>query len=153
MVRQVRTALSINHPQAKIVQAQQSVDRLTGELNTLIKRRIQDASNQLNTRHIQLQNQSPLRAIAEHKNRLSSLSERIVRAQKDKLESSQVRLANLSQVMNSVSPLATLSRGYSISFAEKDIVKSVKQLNNDQFLTTKFHDGEVISKITAVKSN
>jgi exodeoxyribonuclease VII large subunit len=122
-------------------------------LHTLIQRRIQDASNQLNTRHIQLQNHNPLRVIAESKNRLSGLSERIVKAQKDKLDSSQVRLANLSQVMNSVSPLATLSRGYSISFADKEIVKSVKQLKTDQVLTTKFHDGEVTSKITAVKSN
>ena len=152
LVRQVSTALSINHPQAKIVQAQQSVDRLSSELHTLIQRRIQNASNQLNTRHTQLQNQSPLRAIAESKNRLSDISKRIVRAQKDKLESSQVRLANLSKVMNSVSPLATLSRGYSISFAEKDIVKSVKQLNTEQILTTRFHDGEITSKITSLKS-
>jgi exodeoxyribonuclease VII large subunit len=121
-------------------------------LHTLIQRRIQNASNQLNTRHTQLQNQSPLRAIAESKNRLSDISKRIVRAQKDKLESSQVRLANLSKVMNSVSPLATLSRGYSISFAEKDIVKSVKQLNTEQILTTRFHDGEITSKITSLKS-
>ena len=152
-VRQTKTALNANHPQSKILQAQQSIDRLGNELTRLISRRIKDANSLLNTHNIQLQNQNPKRIIEQYRQRVVDLNDKILKLQHDKLEDSKKSLANLSQLMNSVSPLATLSRGYSISFCGEEIVKSISQLHTGQVLTTKLKDGEVTSQISTLKSN
>ncbi|MEI8345648.1 MAG: exodeoxyribonuclease VII large subunit, partial [Candidatus Omnitrophota bacterium] len=53
--------------------------------------------------------------------------------------------------LNALSPLATLDRGYSVSFNEKgDIIKNVRQLSVGDALRTRFHKGSLASKVTAI---
>ena len=50
-------------------------------------------------------------------------------------------------MLNSVSPLATLSRGYSISFKDEEVVSRAQDVTTGDVLTTKLHDGEIRSKV------
>lgn len=59
-------------------------------------------------------------------------------------------LGKASALLDTVSPLATLSRGYSITLSDTKLVKSVKDIQLNQSITSKFADGEVISKVTSV---
>lgn len=49
--------------------------------------------------------------------------------------------------LDALSPLKTLSRGYSITSKEGNIVKSVKGLNKGDKITLRFSDGEKNAEI------
>lgn len=55
-------------------------------------------------------------------------------------------------LLDTVSPLATLSRGYSITLHQNTLVKSVKDIQVNQIITSKFADGEIESTVKAVKT-
>ncbi|MDF1759958.1 MAG: exodeoxyribonuclease VII large subunit [Coxiellaceae bacterium] len=57
------------------------------------------------------------------------------------------RLAYNSGLLNSLSPLNTLSRGYAIMSQGDKAISSVKQINKDQPLVARMHDGELLLNV------
>jgi exodeoxyribonuclease VII large subunit len=49
-----------------------------------------------------------------------------------------------------VSPLATLARGYSISFKGGKIVKSIHQVQVGDIIVTRFEEGEIQSEVNQI---
>lgn len=56
-------------------------------------------------------------------------------------------------LLDAFSPLKILERGYSLSFMNERIIKSVDEVEKDQLLTTRFHDGVVVSKVIQKEVN
>jgi exodeoxyribonuclease VII large subunit len=65
-----------------------------------------------------------------------------------KLESNGQRLASMAHLLQSVSPLATLSRGYSITLNNDKAVTSVAHIAAQDTLVTRVKDGEITSVVT-----
>jgi len=63
------------------------------------------------------------------------------------LEFSKQTLAHLAQSLHTLSPLATLSRGYAITYKGKNVVKSVADSKAGDTLTTRLSDGEITSTV------
>ena len=75
------------------------------------------------------------------------LSQRLTQAWQRGLEQRQLTLANASHLLDTVSPLSTLARGYSITFKDDKVVKSQKALTEGDVITNRFADGEVKSTV------
>ncbi|MGS0729843.1 exodeoxyribonuclease VII large subunit, partial [Shewanella sp. 0m-11] len=83
--------------------------------------------------------------------RLSYLSAKLNNAMIDKLKMSEQRLAHRAQQLDTVSPLATLSRGYSITLTgEGKVVQSPSDTCVGDTLTTRLRDGSVTSTVVEV---
>jgi exodeoxyribonuclease VII large subunit len=53
--------------------------------------------------------------------------------------------------LNTLNPLATLERGYSVSFNEQgEIVKDARQISVGDVVRTRLHKGSMVSKITDI---
>lgn len=79
--------------------------------------------------------------------RLKTHSEYFLKDQKN-------RLSNKASLLNLLSPLNTLSRGYTITHDEKEkVIVSFKKINSGDSIVTKFHDGKVISKVIKKEDN
>jgi exodeoxyribonuclease VII large subunit len=65
--------------------------------------------------HNRLQQRSPINTLKLETNRLSYLNTRLMDAIQHKLTQSEQKLSNTAHQLDTVSPLATLSRGYSIT--------------------------------------
>ena len=57
---------------------------------------------------------------------------------------------NIMHLLDTVSPLATLARGYSISFKGSEIVKSTQQVEMGDVLVTRLEHGEIRSVIKQI---
>ncbi|HSG53353.1 MAG TPA: exodeoxyribonuclease VII large subunit, partial [Rheinheimera sp.] len=76
------------------------------------------------------------------------LQQRLKQAQQRQLKQHTLRLAQLSSQLNTVSPLATLARGYSITFDEKqNVVTSIAQVSQDQAISVRLADGTLSAKV------
>ena len=83
--------------------------------------------------------------IEELKNDLDESLKDLLQHQKDEVE----KYAKQLDILN---PKSILSRGYSISIGEDGkAIKSVKDVKENQTIVTLLEDGEVSSRVTAVK--
>jgi len=57
------------------------------------------------------------------------------------------RFKILNSKMDSLSPLKTLSRGYSITNKNNTVVDSINNINIGDRLNTRVKDGQIISKV------
>ena len=144
--------LQQNHPQHRLQQQAQQVDRLTIQLQHLMQRRLQMHRQHHQSLESRLQQQSPVHLVAQSHQRTESLTQRLHQAMDNRLSQQQQRFARVTGILNSVSPLATLSRGYSISFVDKQVVNNISDIKAGDMLTTRLTDGEVVSKVESVSA-
>jgi len=63
-------------------------------------------------------------------------------------------LSNYGNVLNLLSPLSTLSRGYTITQSKDGkILTSIKNINSKDLMITQFHDGKLTSKVVNKEDN
>jgi exodeoxyribonuclease VII large subunit len=126
----------------------------------LLKQRIIDPSQQLllnaqklddlelrlirTNKHLIEENKRKLKLLISQ---LKNYSENFIKLQKN-------QLTNRASVLSLLSPLNTLSRGYTITQNSKgEIVTSHTQINSEELIVTQFNDGKVSSKVVNKEDN
>ncbi len=118
-VRQVNRELlrvreRLRHPGHRLREQAQRLDDLEQRLQRAQLALLRDHRGQLLLLTIRLQAQSPTTRVSILRERVARLEQIIQRSMRSKLQNSATRLGHLAQMLDSVSPLATLNRGYSI---------------------------------------
>ena len=91
---------------------QNQLNTLEQKLQLLIRRKLADAARELE--HLRRRLRHPGHRLREQSQRLDDLEQRLQSAMQRKLDTAGTRLAHLAQVLDSLSPLSTLQRGYAI---------------------------------------
>ncbi|MBS3798193.1 exodeoxyribonuclease VII large subunit [Pseudoalteromonas sp. BDTF-M6] len=150
-LQRLQSRLSQQHPANQLMQQQQRLDELQMRLHHAMEGRLSHQRGQLNQLNMRMQRANPDTRVAAAKYQLQQLSTRLVAVQKEQLYQAQSRLAQLAARLDSISPLAVLARGYSITKSEQGIVKSVQQVQPQQQLTTVVADGEIMTQVVCVQ--
>jgi exodeoxyribonuclease VII large subunit len=140
-----------NHPQKQLEQKSQYVDQLQATLQSAFKQKLTQAKQQQQHIHSRLSLSSPQKLLQRHQIRLQELQTKLQRSCQQLVENKQQKLLNNMHLLDTVSPLATLARGYSISFKQGKIVKTTQQVQIGDVLVTRLEDGEVFSEINQIK--
>ncbi len=115
-------------PKKKIREARERSAELVGRLHRLMVNKIEGGRQELDFVGLQL-----------HKGIEGRMSD------------SKHRLENLMGVLNSLSPLAVVDRGYSIVTASGKVLKSVKNLKVNEKIEVKVADGKFKAEVTEVE--
>ncbi len=91
---------------------------------------------------------SPSDDIVDMQARIDNIQKRLQHTIVNKLEKTKMQLASNSGLLDSVSPLNTLKRGYSISYKDEKILKHIADVQTSDTLVTKLSDGTITSSIT-----
>ena len=92
--------------------------------------------------------------IEENKEKLKQLFFQLLAQTENLIKIQKSDLSNYGNSLNLLSPLNTLSRGYTITQDEEgEILTSIKKINTNEVIFTKFHDGKVASKVTNKEDN
>jgi exodeoxyribonuclease VII large subunit len=145
--------LQRNHPQKQLEQQFQAVDQLSQRLEKALQARLGKDSIKQENLALRLANNNPQKLFLQGVKSANELEQRLLQQWRKLLDNKHKQLANAGHLLDTVSPLATLARGYSINFKQQEIIRSVKQLNQGDMLTTRFIDGEVTSEIATIKTN
>jgi len=68
---------------------------------------------------------------------------------KDKM----IKLDNLIEKLELINPLGVLKRGYSLTYIDNKVLKSIKDVKTNDNLIIKLHDGEINTTVIDVKEN
>ena len=99
-----------------------------------------------------LRGRSPLQRLAGYRNKCSALEKQLQNHLMRSLHARTEQLDYLSRSLKTVSPLATLERGYAIVTDEdENIVRQADQLQENAKTTTRFAKGSVESTVNRIK--
>ncbi len=93
----------------------------------------------------------PQYLIEQHSQRLDELSRQLKTALEHLLHRSSDRFKGLIGKLNALSPLAVLSRGFSVTYHNEQIIQSVNKLNKGDVIKTRLHEGVVMSQVIETK--
>lgn len=139
----------IRHPQQLIIEQSQQIDDREQQLNRLIKQTINQKQQQLEWLAARIQQKSPSHQLAHYQHHFEQLRERLNNSGKQQLSERKQRLSQQAHQLNAVSPLATLSRGYSIVTDPQDgtVIQSSGQVNAGDKINIQLNKGRISATI------
>lgn len=114
----------LNNPTSMYQIEEQKLDNLLDKLNVSMKSRLD-----------------------REKPKIENLEEKLISNVKYKLEKEKNKLDNLKTKLELLNPENILSKGYSITLVNGNILKSKEDVKKGDKVTTKLSDGEVISEV------
>lgn len=104
----------LQHPAQRLARQAQRVDELELRLQRALHSSLRHTRQHLFTLRAQLWRHSPEHTLQEFSHQYSRLEQRLCSAQRDALRLYKQRLINAARALETVSPLATLGRGYAL---------------------------------------
>jgi len=149
-LQQLYTRLVAQDPKYKLVQQAQYLDELTARLHHAINRMVNNSQARLSVATQRLHNQNPQHAIVAHGQRHQQLQLRLNQAMNQLVANKENRLHSILRELNTVSPLATLTRGFSITFDEQgQVIKSAQQVAVGSTIVSQLRDSKITSVVAS----
>lgn len=142
----------LKDPRRFIINLQIQLDYLRERLRTALYQKKQDLYNDLRQLNLRMQYQNPARQIYEKKILLKNVQENMVKSFSYRLAALRELLRKNSAVLESLSPLAVLQRGYSItrSTASGMIVRQADALSIGADVNVQLAKGNFNAKIEKI---
>jgi len=138
----------LRHPSERLRQNAQRIDDLDQRLRRAFERQLSQRRERLLHLQTRLAGQHPQRSLGMLRQRLDSLAERLPRAINEGLKQRRLQLQHQIHSLHTVSPLATLSRGYAILLDERgQPIHRAAQTHLGQRLRARLGEGELEVRI------
>lgn len=146
--------LELQDPARRLHQQQQQLDEVELKLAKLLVRQLDNLTVKLEHLTHRLLKQNPALSVSKQQHQLAQLQVRLKQSMQLQLERRTQQWLLFSSRLNTVSPLATLHRGYSISFdASGQVMSHIQQASEGAPLVTRLTDGTIYSKIERILPN
>ncbi|MGF1699234.1 exodeoxyribonuclease VII large subunit [Photobacterium makurazakiensis] len=141
--------LDRQHPQVRLNQQQQQLDELSSRLENTMARLITTHHQHIERNNYKLSLHSPAQTIKVQQSRVEQTERRLLDAMDRRLLNVRHKLAMAAEKLETVSPLATLGRGYSITRdAKGKVVRHANQVKPGDTLITKLANDEIQSIVS-----
>ncbi|TOG47336.1 exodeoxyribonuclease VII large subunit [Vibrio parahaemolyticus] len=141
--------LERQHPSYQLQRQSQQLDELDMRLRRAMQHFIDTRQQAVERKHHRLQLNSPIKHLAQQKSRLERVEHKLMDAMDRKLLTMRHQLAIAAEKLDTVSPLATLKRGYSITQTDQGkVVTSADDVKTGDLLVTRLANGEIHSTVS-----
>jgi exodeoxyribonuclease VII large subunit len=136
-------------------QQSQRLDHWELCLKNQIQKQLLAYRNQLHQLQLRQQVQHPQRRLEQLRERLHSNTNRLVRAQQQLLNEKQQRFGETTRLLNTLSPLNTLERGYALvtDASTQTIITRSDQVKPGSRLYTRLAKGELLTVVEKIKAD
>ena len=143
----------LQHPGRKLQEQAQHLDHLDIRLRRAMAGTMQQQAVRMKTLGDKLVRQNPRDAIVQRQQLVANAVKHMMRAVSQQLESKQNKTAQAMHLLDTVSPLKTLRRGYSIIRDNNDaVIRSVAAVKAGDELRGQLVDGEVVFAVTGTNN-
>lgn len=141
--------LEKQHPRYKLQKQSQQLDDLDMRLCRGMTQYLKQHAQRVERKQHQLQLNSPVKRLGEQKLHLQRSEQKLLDTMDKTLLTTRHQLAMAAEKLETVSPLATLKRGYSITHsALSKTVSSINDVEVGEVITTQVEDGVIESQVT-----
>jgi len=147
----VQLVKRLRHPKDKLNEHMQRLDLAEMRLKNAMEQRLHKCQQRLQTCQQSLNQFKPDKQLALMQQSNTQLAKRLNKAMKDTIQHYQQALSRQVEVLNAVSPLSTLSRGYAINTTEAGaVIHSTTQVKPGDTLLAKLHQGKLSCTINEI---
>lgn len=141
--------LQQQHPKHRLSEQTQQLDLLKLALNRLQFNVLSDTRAKLQTYSARLVGLTPAHRMRELRQQLRLQMQNLLNGVTSPLQKQQLLISNAGVKLNTLSPLATLQRGFAIATVGKDqaILRSVGQIERGDEIIVRVVDGEVVCSV------
>ena len=144
----------LRHPKQTIDSQEQQCNSYRIRLEHAMLRMLQQLTAQRSHLQQRLEQASPSKIINEQQLRLQNQTKQLQAGIQQHISQKQYEVARYASILDAVSPLRVLSRGYAVVKDENDInITSSKQIKVGQTLTTQLNEGSFASEVTKTTPN
>ncbi len=146
------TQARLVHPERRLQDTSQKLDEHQMRLNRIIVNTLKKYQQYLTGTIKRLGTCVPQQRILHSRQQLAQYNLRLVRAVDFKIHNANGRLKEQVAILNALSPIATLDRGYAIvtRVSNKKIVHNSHELKLNDEVQTRLSNGSFISKVTDI---
>ena len=138
----------LKHPGRKLQEHAQALDEKEARLQRAFNNRLHMIKGQLKQLHLGIRAHTPQRMIREYQQEYNNKGHRLLKAVRQDLQNKKLQLAEHSHALNTVSPLSTLGRGYSITYSDThQVITDYQSVNAGDTIRSRLLNGEIISKV------
>lgn len=137
----------LGRPDQRLQQYAQQLDELEQRLTRQLRHQQAMTAQRLEQLRRRLLGRDPRTQLAQTRRQLNALHQRLLRPVPRQLTERENLLRQLQQRLETAGPMATLRRGYSISFTGEEPLRSVKGVKKGDRLRTQLADGEIFSVV------
>jgi exodeoxyribonuclease VII large subunit len=139
----------LQHPGSRLQQQAQHLDHLNIRLRRAISTKLDGYRAKGNQLSDQLYRQNPQHQLEEKQLKLSVVVKQLVRAISQKQERLELKLAQSMHLLDTVSPLKTLGRGYAVIRDQQgEVISSVNAVATGDCLKGQLADGELLLEVS-----
>ena len=140
----------LKRPDRRLQEHAQKLDRFEGQLQLAIHNRISLQHSELLQRKRGLQFINPLSRIRQLLDQVGAKLRTMERSMQADVQIRQAKLGELSRGLEAVSPLNTLSRGYSITYnADMKVIRQSDDVKTGSEITSRLKKGSIVSTVKA----
>ena len=144
--------LKSRHPEVMLQQQSQRIDQLTQKMTNQLTHQLNRAQTTAQRLDSRLARQHPAIRLDKIKTQQAYLYQRMGAAMQQRLETRKQKLGTLAHLLQSVSPLATMARGYSATLKANQAITSITAVKEKDEIISRVSDGEIVSVVTAIKA-
>lgn len=144
------TVKRLYDPRRKILERRQRLDDLTIRLRTTMMRHLGELRQESVATVKRLRPEYPRRYVVMAREETEALLDRLGRSGEDSLKGARTRVENLASRLDALSPLAVLSRGYSITMRWDDhaVISDARTVDTGEPVRVRLHRGELECRVT-----
>ena len=150
----LRKRLQQCHPGQQLQQQSQRIDELDQRLQRKLQANIQHKHMQLRELEARLQQHQPSQRIKHYQTHFNNLKKRLQQLMASQLLQNKQQLQSVSRALDAISPLATLSRGYTIM--QKDdgqIVRKSQDVHCGERINARLGTGRLVCEVRDILDN
>lgn len=143
----------LKHPGRKLQEQSQRLDETEARLRRAFKNNLNEMKQNLSRLHFSIRAHSPRRLVTEYSQQNSRLANRLRKAMQQFLYYKKSKLAEHSHALSTISPLNTLSRGYSITYTQDNqVLSSYQSVKAGDTIRTRLSTGEITSVVDKTRA-
>ena len=140
----------LQHPGKKLQQQSQHMAHLQIRLQRAIAAQLQQQRATIDQLQNKLLGQSPEQTISYGQQRITQSVKQLMRSVQQQFAAKQTKTNQTMHLLDTVSPLSTLGRGYAIMRDQHNaVIKTVKEVSAGDQLTGQLADGEIVVSVSA----
>ena len=147
----LKNSYILKNPAVIYENKKQKLDLINDRINEIILKKLELKKLYLSSLKNSYILNNPKVLYEKNRDKLLIIAEKLNKNIKIKLDNNINNLTNLIAKLELINPLNVLKRGFSLTYKDNKIVKSVKKINKNDTLKIKLNDGETIVSVEEVK--
>lgn len=149
-LNRVMTAYPLAYPERLYRPFVERLTRVTEQFERSGRAIVNQKEQLLNQQKMRLTLQNPQRLLQQHHKDVQAYKERVQMGTQKNIQAKSRAFSNLIQLLEALNPLKIMDRGYSLTYQNDLVVKSVDEVDPTEPLHIKYQDGVVIASIDSI---